>query len=131
MKAHGEFRIKVHEKYLEIKIYGKWNYEGIIELIADFKKSASKINKSAWGVLTDLTEWELSTPDTENPMKKLQEWCMEHNQRYEATVIGDRYVKKYQMNHYLEGVDSSIIQHRYFKTVEDALKWFKSLSLLS
>lgn len=130
MKAHGEYTIKVHKKYLEIKIYGKWNYEGIVEFIDDFMKCASTISNNEWGVLTDLTHWDLSTPDTEEPMKELQKWCMENNQKYEATVIGDKSYRKFQMNHYIDGLDLKEVQQKYFATIEDARIWFKDLDLI-
>lgn len=130
MKEHGIYRIIIHKRFLEINVTGSWNYDSIIHFIEDFKTSALEISDKPWGVLVDLRSWDLSVPDTEKPMNKLQNWCMKNNQRYEASIIDQNPVKRYQMDKYLKTIDSNVIIQKYFYSKENAYMWFKKIGLI-
>lgn len=129
MEVHGDFKIIKYKHSLDVKIIGQWNYEGAIGYIDKFKKAASSISQNDWGVIVDLREWELGTPETERPIAELQFWCKDNNQRYEATVIGDKDIRRFQMDKYLETLDRNSIEQKYFKNYDDAIKWFQELDL--
>lgn len=129
MKEHGDYKIQIHKLYLEVEVSGSWNNYTMLHFIEDFKDAAKKIYMHPWGVLADLSNWELSTPETEEPMKKLQKWCSENNQKYEATIVDTNPVKQYQMNRYLETLDREVIEQRYFTSKELAISWFNDLGI--
>lgn len=129
MEVHGEYKITVYKHCIVVKISGQWNYEGVIKYIEDVKKEILKISDEPWGFMVDFLDWELFTPDTEDPVNDFQIWCKEKNQKYEASVIEDNNIKKYQVNRYMEKLDFNVIEQRYFKESIDAIKWFQELDL--
>ena len=129
MKYHGEFEIHIAGRVANVKVKGAWNEDTAKQYAENFKTLAAKLKDSAWGVIIDATEWELGTPATEEIIAGLQIWGMENNQRYEATIIGESELKKYQSNRYYQYLDTNIITQRFFISMTQAVDWFSDLGL--
>jgi hypothetical protein len=129
MKPHGEFEIKIVGRVVEVKVIGTWNEDTAKEYVEVFKTVVVKLNTSPWGVLIDTTEWELGTPETEKIIADFMIWCMENNQRYESTIIGESELKKYQSNQYYQHLDTDVIDQRFFISIKEAIEWFSNIGL--
>ncbi len=126
METHGKFEITIHSQCIEITAFDSWNEECAKLAIETFKEKAKDLPPN-WACLVNLEHWMLSTPETIPLIQSLQKWCIDHGQKFEATVLGDEIInaKEHQMNHYLNGIQSTVEQ-QYFATRIEAVNWLKS-----
>lgn len=130
MHPHGEYTIEVRGQCIVVKVYGSWNVEGIAAFSSELKAKALALTSQPWAILTDLTEWELGIPGTEELVDHLQKWCAENNQKYEAIVVNGSQLKKFQMERYLKEFSDAEIEHRYFNSFDEAYDWLSSVVVI-
>ncbi len=132
MIAHGKYTMRVFDKVLEVTLCDAWNEECANEAIKKFKSEAQRLISEEWACLIILIDWQLATPETENIIREFQKWCIENNQKHEATVLGDEIInaKQEQMNHILQNVTPSIEQ-KYFSKKSEALLWLASKNYIT
>jgi hypothetical protein len=128
LRAHGEYQIETHGHVVEVTTSGSWNAEGMASFIENFKAESAKLAGQPWAALVDLTQWTLATPETEAQMDRLQEWCLAHNQVYEALVMSDSALVEAQMDRYSE-VLAGKLEQRYFSDRDEAREWLTSLGM--
>lgn len=111
-----------------IVVRGGWNLEGYRDFEKQFKAAAQPLISNPWGVIVDVREWELSTPDIEAVEKELQLWTLRNNQRWRAFVSEESKLKEEQINRSTKTVSHEIVS-RYFQSMEGAREWFNELGL--
>lgn len=64
-KEHGSFEIKLLGNVLILNIHGAWNIETSLKYRDAINACIKPIVGQKWAVLTQMTDWELCTPDSE------------------------------------------------------------------
>lgn len=128
MQPHGSFELTAKDQVIIIKAIGAWNYEAAVRFGGAYKRLISKIDKSVWGCLIDLTEWELFTPDASDYLDDINRWAEQHNQKYEAVVCG-LLIQEALLEKNQEAFIN--VETRFCETLDDAYCWFESLGLLT
>jgi len=127
---HGRYTIEREERTIFIRVMGAWNLEGYRDFVAAFKQEALALREQPWGVIVDIREWELSTPEVEAEEDELQLWTLHNNQRWRAFVSDASYIKALKIEEGAKPVEEGI-ESRFFSSHKDARQWFASLGLLS
>ncbi len=126
---HGNFTISCEQQTIFVRVIGAWNLEGYRDFVAAFKQAALPLSAKPWGVIVDIRDWELSTPEVEAEEEELQLWTLRHNQRWRAFVSEPSYIKAAKIEQGAEPVADGI-ESQFFATHADAREWFRSLGLL-
>ena len=128
LHAHGEYHIEIHGHVAEVTALGSWNAEGMDAFIQNFKDECAGFAGEPWAALIDLTQWGLATPETAIQMDRLQEWCLENNQTYEALVMSESALVEAQIERYSQLIQGKLEQ-RHFNDRQEARDWLKSLDM--
>ena len=63
LKAHGSYKIQKRDRIVLVRIRDAWNLETAMHYCADMQRTAESMAGAPWAILSDLTHWQLSTPD--------------------------------------------------------------------
>ncbi len=126
MQEHGSFDLKLVGQVLVIKPYDSWNLETALRFCDECKKLASQISNQPWAVLSDLSHWDLSTPDTWEPINELNTWANEHNCQYEVVITTspiqtELLTKSHEV--------STNAQTKFFQDINDGFNWLSSVGI--
>lgn len=125
---HGNATISREGRVLVMDISGSWNLPGYLEFVERFKAAAEPLTAGEWGVLVDIREWDLSTPEVQEVESELQRWTLEHGQRWRAFITDESGLKEALTTKSAEPVQGEI-ESRYFRSAEEARAWLDGLGL--
>ena len=120
-----KYLIKVINQCIRVEPYGVWDADTVLEFQADLKKQINLIKDKEWASLVITTNWVVGTPETEALMDEFQKWCVENNQKFEAVVVDDDGLKKYQSDRFLREIKLSPIKLQFFNNEDQAIAWLK------
>jgi hypothetical protein len=63
MFEHGSYTIEVRQRILVARILDAWNLKTAIHFCNEMEKLAVTMSGEPWAILSDLTQWQLSTPE--------------------------------------------------------------------
>lgn len=123
MRKRGSYTLEISGQTLILHAYGPWNIKTANSMCFDAKQLIKTIHHKPWACLTDITEWELGTPDIWEPVKKLNSWANRNNQKYEVTVCSPG-IQKSLIEKSMKTLTNSELA--YVSSKEEALEWLKS-----
>ncbi|MGF1742819.1 hypothetical protein L4C34_17430 [Vibrio profundum] len=124
----GRFEIDTslaHEHILCVKFLGQWEIQ-IAENFADslHQQAMQTVAKTPWGVVNDLRDWGLCTPEVMSYfIEKLQTFA-DINLRWHA-VIPNNQVHNLLIDKVYHGGSHMMMANQYFGDMESALDWLR------
>ncbi|WP_159084527.1 hypothetical protein [Dongshaea marina] len=84
---HGTYSIELDSNIVIMRAYGSWNLEQAEAYCHDLCENyVSHIEHSPWGLVGDLTEWGLCTPEAMQRFEQLAEELSNRNQYFQAAI---------------------------------------------
>lgn len=62
-QSHGEYSLAVDGELIVVKAFGAWNVEAKQQIIQDILSLRQQLSNARFGLLVDITEFELGTPE--------------------------------------------------------------------
>ncbi|MDC0602546.1 hypothetical protein OAP14_05895 [Aliiglaciecola sp.] len=121
-KSHGDFNIELRGNILITDAFGPWNRETAIEFAKECEKALAPIfHQRAFALLTDISCWELGTPDIVqihefNLQKSIEAGCT-----CQAVVNSTGKIKFEQFNQ--RSPISKQFERKFFDTKYFAVEW--------
>lgn len=76
MNYHGHFKLWQENQLLFAEIHGAWSMETALDYVAQLKQRVQSMDGKPWARIVYLEQWQLGTPDFEQVMKDLMQWCV-------------------------------------------------------
>ncbi len=124
MKGHGAYKLEVNNNTITFNAYGAWNYETAEEWGRELKDIVVQMNNKPWAFLSNLTEWELITPDAKEYISELYSWFNKQNFKYLAIIYGLSVQKSLLEEHHKIFTNVEI---EYFDDLDEAICWLNSV----
>ena len=86
LPEHGSYELELQGQILIQRAAGAWNFETAKRCCAEYKALAETINASPWGVVVNLLNWELGTPDIWSEIDAVNRWADQNNEKFEAVI---------------------------------------------
>lgn len=122
--GHGNYKIEQRQGFFIVTYRGSWNEEAAQEFLDDFKEMIKESSYKKFGVLTDLREWEGSTPEALVVAKNGLDYLFEQGQIISVHVnnsgVKQQFVKPMQT------LQSKRMVFEEFHSMEIALPWIKA-----
>lgn len=125
---HGGFNVSFEGETLLIVLTGAWNVETAKTYSDTVLNTVEPVKGKFWGLISDLNEWELCTPECELLLVNLFRECRSKGLRREAIVnintasvkldLFHKYAKKYICEPSSDG-----FKRGFFKTATEAKEW--------
>lgn len=126
MNMHGGFKIDLHGNTLKVTAYDAWNLETSLCYCREYYRMAAKLYSRPWACLCDLTNWELLTPDSIEPIIASNMWSKKHNLKYESIACGSPLHMDATKQVQSVLTETKI---RHFNTLRDAEQWLIEIGL--
>ncbi len=94
MNYHGHFKLWQENQLLFAEIHGAWSMETALDYVAQLKQRVQSMDGKPWARIVYLEQWQLGTPDFEQVMKDLMQWCVLHQLKYTAYVFHPHIIKE-------------------------------------
>jgi hypothetical protein len=125
---HGWFNVTLQGETLLIVVAGAWNAETAKAYTETVLKTIVPIKNKSWGLISDLNEWELCTPECELLLVKLFVECRGKGLIREAIVNNNTASVKldlFQKNAKIHASETSYdgFKRGFFKTEKEAREW--------
>lgn len=118
---HGSYKIRRRGNVLVIDICGAWNFETAIKYQEESKLVVRPLIKKPWAVLSNISDWELCTPECEPIMAKLYRGAAQIGLVREAIINESGLIKLEQLKRISPDVEG--IHQRIFPTQDLAVEW--------
>ena len=122
--AHGSFKIARHKNVLIVWSSGAWNLETVNEYAAAAAVHTMPIIDKPWSQISNISEWELATPDVEPVIARLLREGSERGLCREA-VINDAGTVKLEQFDRSKKVVIEGFKRRFFTCYKDAAAWLR------
>lgn len=122
--SHGNYKIEQRQGFFIITYYGSWNVEAAAAFIEEAKELVSESGYKKFGFLTDLREWEGSTPEALALAKEGLDYFYEHGHII-SVHVNNSGVKE-QFVQPLQALQASRMVFEQFHSMEIALPWMKA-----
>lgn len=83
---HGGFKVVLQDDVLFVTVTGAWNAETANAYKDVIHKTIAPLKGTFWGLISDVSAWELCTPDCELIIVELSAHCREEGLKREAMV---------------------------------------------
>jgi hypothetical protein len=127
---HGGFNVTLQGDVLVVVVTGAWNAETAKAYQDVVQSSISSIKGKAWGLICNLSEWELCTPDCESMIIDLVTKCRHDGMRREAFICETDSVKLDLFYKRDKSDVSQVIveqpQRRFFNNDQSAWQWLEA-----
>ncbi|MGF1741769.1 hypothetical protein L4C34_11965 [Vibrio profundum] len=118
---HGDYTIDMIDGLIRVKFIGQSNKEMFIELDEHIKRMVIERSPKPWGVICDIREWGLNTPECWNEVgMNTADWLIEHNQQFEALVCASQ-LQKHLANQRISYTPQ--IPVKVFSMYNEAMDW--------
>jgi len=122
---HGFYKIEVDENIFIMTYWGSWNAEAAESCFDDFKKLVETSKYTHFGVISDIREWEGSTPSALEIAAKGFEYFNKNGQIASAQVNNSLIKQKLAVKAW--NIKDKQIPRDSFTTKEEALSWMKKI----
>ena len=128
---HGEFKVTLQGDKLLVVVTGAWNVETAKAYSDTVIDTIRPVKDKCWGLISDVREWELCTPDCELLIVKLSAQCREKGLKREAVVNNNiesvklDLFRRHAKNH-TSRTSLDAFQRRFFETDTEAKEWLKN-----
>ena len=128
---HGEYILDHSDKCIYLTLKGAFNKEGAAAAATAFNTLVLEQyhNCHGWGVLVDLSDFELATADSLVVAKNAYHFALEHGQKYEAIVGLENTVQKEQIRQFVQDVYQDI-EFCAFDNISSAKNWLKNKNII-
>ncbi|WP_293747196.1 hypothetical protein [uncultured Paraglaciecola sp.] len=128
---HGGFKVTLVGDIVLVVVTGAWNAETAKAYSEVFLEIISPIKDKPWGLISDVMEWELCTPDCELLIVQLSVECKRLGMKREAIINTNIESVKLDLFHkYTKKQPSKalpdVFERRFFKTDSEAKEWLKN-----
>jgi hypothetical protein len=128
---HGGFNVSLDGETLLIVVTGAWNVETAKTYSELVHNTIEPVKDKFWGLISDLNEWELCTPECELLLVKLFTECRSKGLQREAIVNSNTSSVKLDLfnkhsNSYNCEVSPDGFKRGFFKTTSEAKEWLTS-----
>ncbi|WP_026377528.1 hypothetical protein [Aestuariibacter salexigens] len=121
--AHGYFEVTVQGRILHVVIERAWNLETALKYRQVIHDVIAPISGKPWAVLTDVSGWELFTPDCYPVISELINYCVEKGMCYEAIVNSGQSIKLQPFKTRQPHADNFV--REFFTDQQSALAWLQ------
>ena len=128
---HGEFNVTLHNNILLAVVAGAWNAESANAYRDTILDIITPLKGNLWGLISNVNDWELCTPDCKLLMGKLLAECRAQGLKREA-VVNDN-IKSVKMelfhkhaNKNTLGSSSDVFSRCFFETDTEAKSWLNT-----
>ena len=127
---HGGFNVSLKGDILVVVVTGAWNAETAKAYEDVVHRCVSAIKGKTWGLVCNLSEWELCTPDCELMIIDLVTKCRHSGMHREAFICEtdsvklDLFYKRDKKN--ISEVTVERQQRRFFNSNQAAWEWLKN-----
>jgi hypothetical protein len=127
---HGDFNVSLEGETLLIVVTGAWNVETAKTYTEKVLNTIEPVKDKFWGLISDLNEWELCTPECELLLVKLFVECRSKGLKREAIVNNNTASVKLDLFHkhskgYISETSSDGFKRGFFETDTAAREWLK------
>ena len=126
MKIQTEFyTLRPYASLLHVESFLSWDDRVSKQFTQDVVNLVLKTyGERDWGVLHDMRQWELGTPEVEQIISGLLNMELTTNHTHHALVVGSSQIRKWQTQNIFK--DVSHYEFRFFDIYEDAENWLAS-----
>lgn len=125
--SHGEYILDtsmLSENILIAQLTGSWNLETAREEIAEMLVISEKLKQFKWGILIDMREWEICTPEVMEYFNSSVEKFTERNFRVQAVLLKMSMQKMVIAGYESKANESdNILTTQYFNDYDLAFDW--------
>jgi len=121
---HGNYNIEQKQGFFVVSFSGSWNVEAAQDFFESFKEIVSESGYHKFGVLTDLREWEGSTPDALRLAKDGLDYFYSQGQVLSVHVNNSGV--KQQFIEPMQKLQASRMVFEQFHSMEIAMPWMKA-----
>ena len=118
---HGDFSTVVNARSLSHRIWGSWNKETASSFKTAIKQQANDLQGSPWGMVADIRDWELCTPEVFDYFDEALVYCIDHDLCCQAAVVNIRIQEVLAKSHYGRVFPS--LKSDSFSAYDDAKAW--------
>jgi len=127
-KEHGDFIVTLDENILLVSVSGAWNAETAKAYAEVVIETINPIKYRAWGVISDVREWELCTPDCKVLIAKLSAKCKGKGMKREAIINSNTESVKLDLfrRHTIKQSSKALpdaFERCFFETEKEAREW--------
>ncbi|WP_133468994.1 hypothetical protein [Paraglaciecola marina] len=127
---HGLYSLTRYERVLFLEMKGGWNQETTRAFQQDIYQKSAVLHGKPWTVITEMTDWELFTPECEPIIVETVKQSVANGLTREALINSKGSIKLHLFEKYKEQTlyfDKHIAFKRHFFTdMEAAVQWLKS-----
>jgi len=129
MQEHGEIRIETLGRVVCISYVGAVNEVTVQNNQALFRAHALGLADAPWACFSDISRWELGTPEALGGIREVRLWSIAHGLRHQAVLATTGVVSRIHRKHYHEDMPENF-ELRYFDDRAPALAWLKELGYI-
>mgnify|MGYP000427509681 CR=1 FL=1 len=119
---HGAYQLFRYNNILLASVQGSCNLALIEQFCEEFMQlGRSLVKAKPWAHIVMLEQWELTVPEAEQHITRLQQWCIEQGMSHVAQVFSFSPLKQYQLERMLP--DEQRYAKRVFKDIDNATLW--------
>lgn len=128
---HGEFNVTLRGNILLVVITGAWNVETGKAYRESILKAIEPVKGKCWGLISNVNEWELCTPDCELLTVTLVAECKAQGLKREAVVNSSTESVKLDLFHkhaikHTSETSPDEFKRCFFETDAEARLWLKN-----
>ena len=124
-EGHGLYTIEKRENFFIIKYTGSWNEEAALVMLEDFKSIVDSSGFKKFGIISDLRQWEGSTPESLEVARKGLDYLYAKGQIASAHVSTSLISEK--LAEPIHHIQEQRMHATLTKTVEEAVLWMQNI----
>ncbi|MFT2089980.1 hypothetical protein [Paraglaciecola sp. 2405UD69-4] len=127
---HGFYSLSCHGRVVFLEMKGAWNHETTLAFKQDILQKSSPLHGEPWSLVTDMSDWELFTPECEATIVETVKQAVANGLTREAIVNSKGFIKLHLFDKYKDRTlyfDNDIaFVRRVFTETKDALQWLQA-----
>jgi len=129
MREHGTYLIEPAGKCFILRCNGSWNVETSKKMTQELTRLAEPVSSQPWGLLIDLTEWALGTPEIWMPITMFNRWANQNN-LHNLAVVSSQNIQRVLIKRELL-VSLPNVESKFFEQSTSAQRWLHDHGLPS
>lgn len=125
MFEHGSYTIEVRQRIVIVQILDAWNLKTALHFCKEMGKVAKTMSGSPWAILSDLTQWQLSTPEVGAEIARQAVKLDALGRTHNAMVANDHGIRQMVVSEaIMKGTSKPVVE--FFNERTAALEWLAS-----
>ena len=122
MFEHGSYTIEVRQRIVIVHILDAWNLKTALHFCKEMEKVAETMSGSPWAILSDLTQWQLSTPEVGAEIARQAVKLDALGRTHNAMVANDHGIRQVVVSEaIMTGTRKPVVE--FFNDKTAALEW--------